>query len=52
MIVLNTIQVTKEAFVQEAFSGRPFMPLVDWLSKGLGQYVILISEMWILYYFI
>ncbi len=32
MIVRNTIQVT-----QEAFSGRTSMPLVDWLTKGLGQ---------------
>ncbi len=37
MIILNTIQVTKEALVQEAFSGRPVLPLVDWLTNGLGQ---------------
>lgn len=36
-IVLNTIQVTKEALVQEAFSGRPSMPLIEWITNGLGQ---------------
>ncbi|RXN08241.1 cytochrome P450 2B4-like isoform X1 [Labeo rohita] len=46
MIVLNTVQVTKEAFVQEAFSGRPFMPLVDWLSKGLGIIMAPFGHSW------
>ncbi|KTF94069.1 hypothetical protein cypCar_00038431 [Cyprinus carpio] len=46
MIVLNTIQVTKEAFVQEAFSGRPFMPLVDWLTKGLGIIIAPFGHSW------
>ncbi|RXN08242.1 cytochrome P450 2B4-like isoform X1 [Labeo rohita] len=36
-IVLNTIQVTKEALVQEAFSGRPSMPLIEWITNGLGK---------------
>ncbi|XP_026055469.1 cytochrome P450 2B4-like isoform X2 [Carassius auratus] len=46
VIILNTIQVTKEAFVQEAFSGRPFMPLVDWLSKGLGIAMVTFGHSW------
>ncbi|XP_016430350.1 cytochrome P450 2B4-like isoform X1 [Sinocyclocheilus rhinocerous] len=46
MIVLNTIQVTKEAFVQEAFSGRPFMPLVDWLTKRLGIIMAPFGHSW------
>ncbi|XP_073678982.1 cytochrome P450 2B4-like [Garra rufa] len=46
MIVLNTIQVTKEAFVQEAFSGRPFMPLVDWLFKGRGIIMAPFGHSW------
>jgi len=37
MIILNTVQVTKEALVQEAFSGRPAMPLIEWLTNGLGE---------------
>ncbi len=41
MIILNTIQVTKEALVQEAFSGRPVLPLVDWLTNGLGQWNVI-----------
>ncbi|XP_051947980.1 cytochrome P450 2B4-like [Xyrauchen texanus] len=37
-IVLNTIQITKEALVQNAssFSGRPSVPLIDWITKGYG----------------
>ncbi|XP_073731688.1 cytochrome P450 2B4 [Misgurnus anguillicaudatus] len=37
-IILNTLQITKEALVQEAssFSGRPSLPVIDWVTKGLG----------------
>nr|XP_055045110.1 cytochrome P450 2B4-like isoform X2 [Misgurnus anguillicaudatus] len=38
IIVLNTLQISKEALIQEAsiFSGRPYIPLMEWFSKGLG----------------
>lgn len=46
MIILNTIQVTKEALVQEAFSGRPAMPLIEWLSNGLGIIMVTFGHSW------
>jgi len=37
-ILLNTIQVTKEALVQNAssFSGRPHIPFINWITDGYG----------------
>uniref|UniRef100_A0A3B4D189 Uncharacterized protein n=1 Tax=Pygocentrus nattereri TaxID=42514 RepID=A0A3B4D189_PYGNA len=37
-IVLNNMQLAKEAFVQNGtvFSGRPLLPLQAWLTKGYG----------------
>nr|XP_055045322.1 cytochrome P450 2B4-like [Misgurnus anguillicaudatus] len=37
-IVLNTLQITKEALMQEgsSFLGRPPLPLVEWITNGLG----------------
>ncbi|XP_073731647.1 cytochrome P450 2B15-like [Misgurnus anguillicaudatus] len=37
-IVLNTLQINKEALVQEgsSFSGRPVIPVIQWITKGLG----------------
>nr|XP_055045338.1 cytochrome P450 2J2-like [Misgurnus anguillicaudatus] len=37
-IVLNTLQITKEALMQEgsSFSGRPSLPLVELITNGLG----------------
>ncbi|XP_067301628.1 cytochrome P450 2B15-like [Pseudorasbora parva] len=46
MITLNTIQVTKEALVQEAFSGRPAMPLIEWLSNGYGIIMVTFGHSW------
>ncbi|XP_073678981.1 cytochrome P450 2B15-like [Garra rufa] len=45
-IVLNTIQVTKEALVQEAFSGRPAMPLIEWITNGLGIIMVTFGHSW------
>uniref|UniRef100_W5KHW2 Uncharacterized protein n=1 Tax=Astyanax mexicanus TaxID=7994 RepID=W5KHW2_ASTMX len=35
-IVLNSVQIAKEAFVQNGavFSGRPSLPLIRWINKG------------------
>ncbi|KAK7132740.1 hypothetical protein R3I93_019090 [Phoxinus phoxinus] len=46
VIVLNTVQVAKEALVQEAFSGRPAMPLIDWLTNGLGIIMVTFGHSW------
>uniref|UniRef100_A0A8C2DG56 Uncharacterized protein n=1 Tax=Cyprinus carpio TaxID=7962 RepID=A0A8C2DG56_CYPCA len=45
-IVLNTIQVTKEALVQEAFSGRPSMALIEWITNGLGIIMVTFGHSW------
>uniref|UniRef100_W5KHR1 Cytochrome P450 2C5-like n=1 Tax=Astyanax mexicanus TaxID=7994 RepID=W5KHR1_ASTMX len=47
-IVLNTMQIAKEAFVQNGavFSGRPSMPLTRWLNKGYGIVMAPYSNSW------
>ncbi|KAI7794516.1 cytochrome P450, partial [Triplophysa rosa] len=47
-IVLNTLQITKEALVQEAstFSGRPALPLIDWITNGLGIIMVTFGHSW------
>ncbi|XP_056589187.1 cytochrome P450 2B4-like [Triplophysa dalaica] len=42
-IILNTLEITKEALVQDAaaFSGRPTLPVIDWITNGLG--IILVN---------
>ncbi|XP_026056035.1 cytochrome P450 2B19-like isoform X1 [Carassius auratus] len=45
-IILNTIQVTKEALVQEAFSGRPSLPLFEWITNGLGILMVTFGHSW------
>ncbi|KAL7863976.1 hypothetical protein AOLI_G00153960 [Acnodon oligacanthus] len=37
-IVLNNMQILKEAFIQNGavFSGRPSVPLIHWLNRGNG----------------
>ncbi|XP_051737047.1 cytochrome P450 2B15 [Ctenopharyngodon idella] len=45
-IILNTIQVTKEALVQEAFSGRPGLPLIEWITNGLGIIMVTFGHSW------
>ncbi|KAI4896014.1 hypothetical protein NFI96_008908, partial [Prochilodus magdalenae] len=38
MVVLNNLQIVKEAFVQSGavFSGRPYIPLLHWITNGYG----------------
>nr|BAF62160.1 cytochrome P450 [Danio rerio] len=45
-IVLNTIQVAKEALVQEAFAGRPCLPVIDWTSNGCGIIMATFNNSW------
>ncbi|XP_056590041.1 cytochrome P450 2B4-like [Triplophysa dalaica] len=47
-IVLNTLQLTKEALVQEGstFSGRPALPLIDWITNGLGIIMVTFGHSW------
>ncbi|XP_077074728.1 cytochrome P450 2B4-like [Siphateles boraxobius] len=47
-ILLNTIQVTKEALVQNAssFSGRPPVPLPNWISNGYGIIMVTFGHTW------
>ncbi|KAI7794518.1 cytochrome P450, partial [Triplophysa rosa] len=48
VIILNTVQITKEALVQEAstFSGRPTLPLIDWITNGLGIIMVTFGHSW------
>ncbi|KAK9954658.1 hypothetical protein ABG768_016708 [Culter alburnus] len=46
VIILNTIQVTKEALVQETFSGRPVLPLIEWITNGLGIIMVTFGHSW------
>uniref|UniRef100_A0A8B9L3L9 Uncharacterized protein n=1 Tax=Astyanax mexicanus TaxID=7994 RepID=A0A8B9L3L9_ASTMX len=47
-IILNTMQVAKEAFVQNGtiFSGRPSLPLVRWVNKGYGIVMATYGNSW------
>ncbi|XP_067301635.1 cytochrome P450 2B4-like [Pseudorasbora parva] len=47
-IMLNTIQVTKEALVQNgsSFSGRPPVPLLNWVSNGYGIIMVTFGHTW------
>ncbi|XP_056304775.1 cytochrome P450 2B19-like [Danio aesculapii] len=46
VIMLNTIQVAKEALVQDTFAGRPHLPIVDWMSNGLGIVMVTFNNSW------
>ncbi|XP_026776880.3 cytochrome P450 2C23 [Pangasianodon hypophthalmus] len=48
MIVLNNIEVVKEALVQNGtvFSGRPYMPLIEWVTKGYGIIAVTYGHAW------
>ncbi|XP_060793759.1 cytochrome P450 2B4-like [Neoarius graeffei] len=48
MIVLNHIEVVKEALVQNGitFAGRPSMPLIDWVTKGYGILAVTYGHAW------
>uniref|UniRef100_A0A672TA22 Cytochrome P450 2B4-like n=1 Tax=Sinocyclocheilus grahami TaxID=75366 RepID=A0A672TA22_SINGR len=47
-IFLNTIQLVKEALVQNAssFSGRPHIPLLIWITDGLGILMATFGHSW------
>nr|XP_055045314.1 cytochrome P450 2B4-like isoform X1 [Misgurnus anguillicaudatus] len=47
-IMLNTIQITKEALVQNAlsFSGRPHVPILDWVTDGYGIVMAQFGHSW------
>ncbi|XP_050952957.1 cytochrome P450 2B4-like [Labeo rohita] len=47
-IFLNTIQITKEALVQNAssFSGRPAIPLLIWITEGYGIIMATYGHSW------
>ncbi|XP_057175808.1 cytochrome P450 2B4-like [Triplophysa rosa] len=48
MITLNTLQITKEALVQEAstFSGRPTLPIIEWMTNGFGIIMATFGHSW------
>uniref|UniRef100_W5KHS0 Cytochrome P450 2B4-like n=1 Tax=Astyanax mexicanus TaxID=7994 RepID=W5KHS0_ASTMX len=47
-IVLNSVQIAKEAFVQNGavFSGRPSLPLIRWINKGYGIVMATYGNSW------
>uniref|UniRef100_A0A8C1UI28 Uncharacterized protein n=1 Tax=Cyprinus carpio TaxID=7962 RepID=A0A8C1UI28_CYPCA len=47
-IILNTIELAKEAFVQNAssFSGRPPLPLLIWVTEGYGIVMATFGHSW------
>uniref|UniRef100_A0A8C1XIJ4 Uncharacterized protein n=1 Tax=Cyprinus carpio TaxID=7962 RepID=A0A8C1XIJ4_CYPCA len=47
-IILNTIQLAKEALVQNAssFSGRPHIPLIIWITDGFGIILVTFGHSW------
>ncbi|KAM9445919.1 cytochrome P450 2B4-like [Clarias gariepinus] len=48
MVVLNSYELVKEALVQNGtvFSGRPYMPLIEWVTKGYGITFVTYNHMW------
>ncbi|XP_026056154.1 cytochrome P450 2B4-like [Carassius auratus] len=47
-IILNTVQLVKEALVQNAssFSGRPYIPLISWITGGFGIIFVTFGDAW------
>ncbi|XP_056304925.1 cytochrome P450 2B4-like isoform X2 [Danio aesculapii] len=45
-LILNTIQLAKEALVQDAFSGRPPLPIIDWITNVLGIMMVTFNHSW------
>ncbi|XP_048035070.1 cytochrome P450 2B15-like isoform X1 [Megalobrama amblycephala] len=47
-IILNTIQVTKEALVQNgsSFSRRPSVPILNWITNGYGIIMVTFGHAW------
>uniref|UniRef100_A0A8B9KZY6 Cytochrome P450 n=1 Tax=Astyanax mexicanus TaxID=7994 RepID=A0A8B9KZY6_ASTMX len=48
MIVLNKMEIVKEAFVHNGsvFSGRPRVPIIDWITEGLGIIMVTYGNAW------
>ncbi|KAI4897136.1 hypothetical protein NFI96_022770 [Prochilodus magdalenae] len=48
MVVLNSLQIVKEAFVQNGavFSGRPYVPLLHCISNGYGIMMATYGHSW------
>ncbi|KAF5904178.1 cytochrome P450 2B4-like, partial [Clarias magur] len=48
MIVLNNVEMAKEALVQNGtvFSGRPHVPLIEWVTKGYGIVAVTYGHAW------
>nr|AAX37318.1 cytochrome P450 CYP2AA3v1 [Danio rerio] len=45
-IFLNTIQLAKETLVQDTFSGKPYLPVIEWISKGFGIAMVTFNHSW------
>ncbi|KAF5904179.1 cytochrome P450 2B4-like, partial [Clarias magur] len=48
LIILNNIKMVKEAFVQNGivFSGRPYIPVIDWVTNGYGILAVTYGHAW------
>ncbi|KAG9269338.1 cytochrome P450 2C5-like isoform X1 [Astyanax mexicanus] len=48
VVMLNSMDVVKEAFVQNGavFAGRPFIPLLNWISEGYGIVMVTYGISW------
>ncbi|KAL6483909.1 hypothetical protein MHYP_G00087820 [Metynnis hypsauchen] len=48
MIVLNNMHIVKEALVQNGavFSGRPFIPIIHWITNGYGILAVTYGHAW------
>ncbi|XP_062871843.1 cytochrome P450 2B4-like [Trichomycterus rosablanca] len=48
LVLLNNLDVMKEALVQNgtAFSGRPYMPIMEWITNGYGIVMVTYGHMW------
>ncbi|KAF5889947.1 cytochrome P450 2B4-like, partial [Clarias magur] len=48
MIVLNNLKVANEALVENGtvFSGRPYIPSLDWMAEGYGIVAVTYNHAW------
>uniref|UniRef100_A0A4W4DT73 Uncharacterized protein n=1 Tax=Electrophorus electricus TaxID=8005 RepID=A0A4W4DT73_ELEEL len=48
IIVLNSMELMKEAYINKGsvFSGRPFLPLIDWMYPGEGILTVTYGKVW------
>nr|AAI65796.1 Zgc:101673 protein [Danio rerio] len=44
--MLNTVQLAKEVLIQDAFAGKPSLPVLDWVSNGLGIVMVTFNHSW------